>query len=545
MQKLKSNETGFTLIELVVVMVISVILMGIAGSIFLSATGFFTNVTLSDQDKLATDKIAEFVNGEIMYATDIVVSKEEPEKLSLTGTNWHYFKFEKGRVFFGDTRYDKTSKSYSNTEPVKILNDSYYANRNLVVEATGYENTYRLDLVYIFNNQKGEEEYRTKSTIAFPNLMLQYNATSSKKGWFNSVDYDSAMDAYFYIYYNREGAVMPEDDGGYKGTVADYLNSCKAEPGAVIDPASNLYKDWGEFDKIDKTNQIPFKRGDFVKVTDNKGIVHWYRYVGANAYDGTKPGDGKSAYWTHIYSTNQKDGEEGVYDPFAVYYQGDVVRYADGVLEPTTQGLIYYSKIVDVGGNNLPIPNNRTDFRIWAPVYIDKYRDASKLCNIENVIAGNADYNFVNHTYVLGTPYAKLFPDAILELHKDEIYVFDPNKYVTIPSAYGMDKLTPKYIVQEGNAYYINMSGGELNIIGDTSPAKDTSFNWQKLQVKWDSKSFYDEGDIVLYGDNFYQAKDKIMDGTSPNKNEFSTWNHVYWNTESKKWIVDNNNFNN
>lgn len=544
MCNIKRNEQGFTLIELVVVMVISVILMAIAGSIFLSATGFFTNVTLSDQDKLGTDKIAEFVDGEIMYATDIVVSKEEPDKLALTGDHWHYFKFEKERIFFGDTLYKDTTKSYYNSDPVKILNDSYYANRNLVVEATGYEDTYRLDLVYIFNNQKGEEEYRTKSTIAFPNLKLQY-PTSSKKGWFNSVDYDSANDSYFYIYYTREGAVIPEEeDGGYKGTVADYLDACKAEPDAEIKPTDNKYKDWGEYDEIDKTYKIPFQRGDFVKVTDVKGIVHWYRYVGANDYDGTKPGDGKSAYWTRIYSTDQKAGEEGEYDPYAIYYQGDVVRYANGVKDPITQGLIYYSKIVDTGGKDIPIPNAQTDFRVWAPVYIDKYRDPSKFCNINNVIAGNSQYNYVNHTYVIGTPYAKLFPDAIIEQHEDDIYVFDKNKSAVIPSAFGVEKLTAKYIVKVGNEYYINMSGGDLVIHDAKSPATDTEFNWQKLQVKWDSKSFYDEGDIILYEDNFYRAKDKIDKGTAPKKHDASKWDHVYWNAKDKEWKVDNNNYN-
>lgn len=541
MKNLAKDERGLTLIELVVVMVISVILMGIAGSIILSSTGFFTKVTISDQDKLATDKIVELVDGEIMYATNVIVSNKEPNELDIKGENWHYFKFEKGRLYIGTVFYDSNQKIYRNSEAAEALSDSYYNNRNLVVKAKGYSNSYRLDLTYFFNNADDEEEYKTKSTIAFPNLKLQYDSATTKKGWFDSVDYDSIDINFFYIYYNKtEVAVNTDDTSKYSGTVADHLDACKVES----NDDKTACKDWGEYSSI--PNKAKIKKGDFVKVTEGD-IVSWFRYTGEGGYSGSGP-ISSDGYWQLIYISNQKSGEEGQWSSVASYYQGDVVRYPKGFKEDKNneKGLIYYSSKENKGGTSDNYPNIDSSFRKWAPVYIDVYREAKNHCNMNLVLEQSSTYSLINHTYILNTPYAKLYPNAQLAEKESQVNVLENGASFIIKSAYDIDKLTPEYILKEGDDYYIYMKKGTINVSSSNAPSKDKSNSWQKLQVLWDDKSSYKAGDVVFYSNGnvseFFVAVKDVMNGDTPKRWETSPWIRVYWDAIDGKWIPNVNN---
>ncbi len=67
------NNNGMTLIEVTVVLLISTVLLTIVGSILVTSLNFFRDQKLSDQNKQKLDGIAEYVDNEINYVTDLAI----------------------------------------------------------------------------------------------------------------------------------------------------------------------------------------------------------------------------------------------------------------------------------------------------------------------------------------------------------------------------------------------------------------------------------------------------------------------------------------
>ena len=72
------NNNGMTLIEVTVVLLISTVLLTIVGSILVTSLNFFRDQKLSDQNKQKLDGIAEYVDNEINYVTDLAIDNEAP-----------------------------------------------------------------------------------------------------------------------------------------------------------------------------------------------------------------------------------------------------------------------------------------------------------------------------------------------------------------------------------------------------------------------------------------------------------------------------------
>lgn len=528
--KLVKDNAGVTLIELVVVMIISVIAMGLVGTILLSATGYFTKTTVADQDKLVLDKLAELVDGEITYATNVIVTEKDPEEIIKEGNNWHYFKFENGRLYIGQTKKDGRDELYKNTDPVEAFTEGYYENRKLYVSAKGFPDSYRLDLSYGLYDYNGESVYKTKSTISFPNLQIQF--AKDKKGWFDSVAYESDQTG-FYIYYNLESTSQKNNEfeqNSNSGTVAGQYNTCQKK--------SNLRGEWSN-------TLSPFTLGDFVYVMNSQNKKMWYRFVSFN--DGNvsdNPATSRNEIWKHVY-TEDSEPKEGVFDPDSNYFQGDIVRYFyyDGA---ETDFIYYYYKFYkfDYGYENLP---NENHVKRWAPVYLNPYQSQIELCDIKNTTEDKTYVNsYLNHSFIYDSPFAKLYnKEHTLNPFKSGVVFYEYKDEVAasskiIPTAIYNTKLQNDMVVKYKNEFYINLSTSSLNP-GDVKPGELTSENervWQKLQTRWDSKSVYIAGDIVLHNGNVYRCKYKDTAGTEPKEWTDGPWEKVYWNTNSKQYVV-------
>ena len=79
------NNNGMTLIEVTVVLLISTVLLTIVGSILVTSLNFFRDQKLSDQNKQKLDGIAEYVDNEINYVTDLAIDNEAPYERE----EWH------------------------------------------------------------------------------------------------------------------------------------------------------------------------------------------------------------------------------------------------------------------------------------------------------------------------------------------------------------------------------------------------------------------------------------------------------------------------
>ena len=82
---LKKNNKGMTLVEIVIVLLIASIAMTITGGILVNSLGYFDDNTKASIDKQSVDGILDYIDGEIKYATDVVVAKDKPKNKD----NWH------------------------------------------------------------------------------------------------------------------------------------------------------------------------------------------------------------------------------------------------------------------------------------------------------------------------------------------------------------------------------------------------------------------------------------------------------------------------
>lgn len=75
MKNLK-NTKGFTLVEVVVVLLMSSIVLGIIGGLITGSLGNFEKTANQDLSKRAVDSTSDFINDEIIFASDVRVYSE-------------------------------------------------------------------------------------------------------------------------------------------------------------------------------------------------------------------------------------------------------------------------------------------------------------------------------------------------------------------------------------------------------------------------------------------------------------------------------------
>lgn len=99
MKSKKLNNKGFTLMEIIVTLLISSLVMMIAGSLILNSLGYFNKAATTDADKQSLDLLADFVRDQLLYASDVKVLKSNEERPE--GNDWKWLYVKDGRLMLG------------------------------------------------------------------------------------------------------------------------------------------------------------------------------------------------------------------------------------------------------------------------------------------------------------------------------------------------------------------------------------------------------------------------------------------------------------
>lgn len=282
------NQKGMTLIEIVVVLLISTIIMVLAGSMILSTMGYFSDEVVDDQDKEGLDDIVNYVRSELSYTTDVRVASSKPSDAS-----WNWFSIENGRL-------------YQNGKA--LLADEYYQNRKITLAIQGFDK-YRLDLYFQYLDIHDTQVYHTRTSLELLNL----KATSKQDATFapfDNITNRTTINHENKIYYIKDPKqiTIPDTDGD--GTVAEQIK-CLNNATYRGDFVLNMYYYTGDIAFYDGTWWMCTHKPDFYGSYPN----------GVDPTTATSTG----RRWKKLDKYFDEDSSYEVGD--VVIYQGDNKRY--------------------------------------------------------------------------------------------------------------------------------------------------------------------------------------------------------------------------
>lgn len=278
---MRLNKKGMTLIEILVVLVISSIIMFIAGSLILNGIGYFNKTASKDVDKQITDQISSLVRDELIYASDVRISTEKP-----SDDEWHTLSLDKN--------------GYLMKDDMLLYEKGYYNHKSLKLEAYVYSNTYRLDLKFILMDN-AIETYKTSMTLELINRKTDiigtniYDVRENANYSLVDISYSSKNKIYYQngkLGITDDADLPPSND--QKGTVADEIQ-CRNDENT---------KEW--FAGKD------YAEGTFVKIDDV-----WYRSI-EEVKNSTDPAENSQGSWKAISL---------YYHPHSSYKEGDIVEW--------------------------------------------------------------------------------------------------------------------------------------------------------------------------------------------------------------------------
>ncbi|WP_373140606.1 prepilin-type N-terminal cleavage/methylation domain-containing protein [Beduini massiliensis] len=306
--KRKLGHKGFTLVEIVVVLLIVSIVMALAGSIILSSFDLFGDSAQEDVSKRALDEISRYVNGELEYASDIRIAPTKPE-----GDNWWYLDIVDGTLVQNDDA-GNVMKEY------KVFSSAFYYGNQLEMRLSDFVNSDQFDIQYSFiKNEK--EEYKVQNTLRFSNLTLRSEKESDYLP-FDGLNVSYALSSQnVRIYYIRKAVQTVVDEKPLKatGTVADQI--------AFLNNYNNTQL-WIE--------NFLYRRGDMVFYNG----YWWYCMVEYSST--TQPPDQQNSTWKKI---------DAYFDTKSGYQRGDIIIFEEN----------YYRCKVDIiqtGYNPIPTDPN-------------------------------------------------------------------------------------------------------------------------------------------------------------------------------------------
>ncbi|MGX8851356.1 PilW family protein [Amedibacillus sp. YH-ame10] len=456
---MKTNNKGFTLIEILVTLVITSIVMVVAGSIILNSFGYFNKTESADVNKFAVDKIADLIRDELAYASSVVVADEKPKAYG----DWYALSLNSEKHLI------KTTYVGDDASELLLYTDDFYNNNILELKARCYKNDYRMDLSFAFLDNNNKEIYKTSHTLELINL--KNNVFSSNGA--SEDQYSELLNIVGTrrIFYQKGTNPFVNDTPTIdsSGTVADEIH-CKNEAiTALEDSASNNKGVWIEnaWNNLGKQYVL----GDFVQYPDKDGA--WYRLEVATDAGSTRPD--KSTNWKKI----SKDYSEASY-----YDYKDIIVYAGK----------YYQMIRTDGGASDVLPNNPAAYAVWKGP-----KDSAK------------DFIDLNDK--------ETFPDYYngcnLEKYQDTVNNKDDDPNLVIEEYKGNGHGSMNEFVKYNGAVWMTVQNGDGNIAPGEKNKKG-EYDWQKIQLNWDETSGYLKGDIIRYDGKFYLAKKDDFVGTEP-----------------------------
>lgn len=449
------NKKGMTLIEVIVVLMLSSILMVIAGGLLLNSMGYFNETAQSNYEKQAVDAISSYVREQLVYASEVQIATQKPDKSS----EWHWISVNDENQLMKDDN--------------AVYNNDFYRSRALKITAKCYSDNYRLDLSFAFADEQDKQVYRTASTLELVNIKAKDNkgeaiVNAGIKGKQVVIsDHDNA-EAGYKIYYKLNGSLKivddpdytyPEidyDDPAFEGTVYDELK-CKEESVTKPGEAGNNKGTW--------LSNHDYKKGDFV---DYLGVT--YRAI-KDAKSENNPLDNKGNAWKPINPPYWVKG--------ASYEKDDVVIY-----QITNT---YYQAKLDVNNSN-DSPDN--DNNKWHKLSTSELKEiieehkSKDFCEVKE----EAD-----NSWTVGG-------------EKERCGTTDNIKGVWQIGQYYKAGTIIEYPEDSDIWYRVTSHAGITSDAGNP-PDRIGTYLYKKLKVDYDDQSTYFPGDIIKFTDGkFYQA---------------------------------------
>lgn len=333
---MKSNR-GFTLIEIIVSLAITIAILSSVLLIAQNVTDVFNNVSDTSNMKTSVDKISEYVRDQLEYSTDVTMATENKYALS---DGWHYLYVSEGKLY-------RDGKS--------VYSDGYYNSGTLEVTYVGYtQSKSRMDLTYTLKNDS--DSYQKKDTLKLLNLNLKDTDISypdTDDTYYLDIDntknHDSSgKDQYLYYKSDTTVSINNNNSVALDGTVADkiYLMTGQQNHG--------YYKENGN-DAIAITRAYYYEAGDYVYYEG----FWWMRTY--QTHDNKEPNT-QGCGWTRLSPYYDK----GVYSYYTV---GDIVIYNNEYYQCTNDWVFSYGitltsntygwkKIDKPTSSNYTIPNS-------------------------------------------------------------------------------------------------------------------------------------------------------------------------------------------
>lgn len=244
--KMIRNTKGFTLIEIVVVLMIISIGSTIVGSMIVTAIQFNNEGTKENMQKQIGDEIVAYLQEELSCSTAIYIQQNQPQ-----------IKDENNNDLTWNQMSVQDSRLYRNNQ--MVFEDDFYQRNDILLQAT-----LKSSALYITVQMKSDNhiDYQTTSVIALDNIAYGVNQLN-----------DVVITSNSKIYYSKDMTLqatvpgdLPEEDKPLdpdedpSGTITDYINS-----------GSNNY---GAFSNI--TANSALKKGTLIF---NKNDGYWYQLV--------------------------------------------------------------------------------------------------------------------------------------------------------------------------------------------------------------------------------------------------------------------------
>ena len=456
-KKSRNKDKGFTLIEIIVSLMIASIAMVIATTLILNSMGYFNKTAVSDNDKQVLDSIKDYVQNELMYASDVTVQANYPTIQDATGetldTGWHYL-YVKGNQLYRDNNCETDF-----TKAVPVYGDDFYSNgRKLFIYARTFSD-YRIDFKLYLTERNGEETdlvtsnpkisnqvYKTSTTIELLNVKGgNINLSQTDLNSLTSSDENNGIK----VFYKKDDLTIskPLEDLDTNGTVADELN---------CDPDKENVKSWAE--QL-RENNGKFKKGDFVKYGD---VIYRATKDSTNT---VTPNESNNYMWKRIYSPQ--------WDQYSVYDKNDIVIYNNA----------YYICITAVSdGNNNSNPTN--DDENWKKATDEEVEEAKKK-------HAEADYCGEEETggkWTVGEEHLRCEQgEKIVDFEKLNASNSNPKTYVA--------------------GTFVRYNGVLYRAIKTTTNTAipPTGSDWKVITIDWSSASGYMRNDVVRFNGSYYR----------------------------------------
>lgn len=438
------NKKGFTLIEIIVSIMIASIGMVIATTLILNSMGYFDKTAAADYDKQALDSVKNYVQDELMYASDVKLLNKFPDTENKK-EEWYWLYVKDDVLYRGNSVEINDIQNAVNTgtiynKDVPVYNNDFYNKRKLQIDTTTYE-SYRVDFKFRLVD-KSQTVYKTSTTIHLLNFQNNEVAEPfTKKS--ESLINDGANT--YKIYY-KKGEVYDHKQVSQDGTVEDDI-LCKTD--------ENTEKnDWN----AEKT----YAPGTFIEYPQNSN--KWYMSI-KTSEKSENPSLNTNGSWKYISKTWTENSS---------YMKNDIVEYPQNSYK-------YYQCQKDIF-YDIENKINISDINYWHS--IDANNIPEHVCP---VFVAEGDKTVGGEK--------KRCPGPEKEWIKGETY--NPGDYVKVLEN-GIE-VWYRYIYHESMSY---------DMISTPPGSFDVTFNspWKKVDINWNDKSMYFTNDIVLYDNKYYQV---------------------------------------